>query len=240
MKNPEFGRRVLSVMIDEAHVVSHWGTEFRKKYGTLGIIRAFLPRGTPIVAVSATLPARVRQDVLSKLQFGKDYVNIDEGNDRPNVSIVVRAIHEQMQTYGDLDFVVDGDGVPVKAVDIKKAFIYADRVSAGTEIEDHLEDVLPPHLRGTGIIRPYNAAHGHAYLKRVMKLFRGGVVRVLVCTDAAGMVSPELSMNDILLNTLFPRDVTYLILMLLSSGSCLAPCLRLSKEQAGLQGVRAE
>ncbi len=46
LQNAEFGKRILSVVVDEAHVVSHWGTQFRKKYGTLGTIRAHLPRGT--------------------------------------------------------------------------------------------------------------------------------------------------------------------------------------------------
>ncbi|KZP08016.1 P-loop containing nucleoside triphosphate hydrolase protein [Athelia psychrophila] len=185
LKSPQFGKRVLSVAIDEAHVVSHWGSEFRKKYGTLGMIRAFLPRGTPIIAVSATLGARVRSDVLAKLQFGKDFVNIDIGNDRPNVSIIVRAIHHPMNTYADLDFVVGED--PQVATDLDKGFIYSDDINEGIRIQDHLTEILPPHLQSAGLIRPYNAAHSKEYLEKVMVLFRRGVVRILVCTDAAGM-----------------------------------------------------
>jgi superfamily II DNA helicase RecQ len=59
LKDPEFKQRLLSVVIDEAHVISHWGSGFRKKYGELGIIRSFLLKSTPIIALSATLPARV-------------------------------------------------------------------------------------------------------------------------------------------------------------------------------------
>ena len=59
LRNPEMRSRILSVVVDEAHVVSHWGSGFRKKYGTLGIVRALLPKDTPIVAMSATLPACV-------------------------------------------------------------------------------------------------------------------------------------------------------------------------------------
>jgi superfamily II DNA helicase RecQ len=187
LKNPEFGKRVMSVVIDEAHVVSHWGSDFRKKYGTLGIIQAFLPGGTPIVAVSATLPTRVRNDVLTKLQFSKDYISIDEGNDRPNVSIVVRAIQEQMKTYTDLDFVLGMDAT--EPSHIQKGFIYADDINVGIEIEDHLMEALPPHLRQAGLIRLYNAAHGKEYLNEVMALFKKGLVRILICTGAAGMVS---------------------------------------------------
>ena len=97
-----------TLVIPHAHVVSHWGASFRKKYGILGTIRAFLPRGTPMIALSATLPARVRNGVLSKLQFSQDYVNIDIGNDRPNVSIIICGIHHPLNTYADLDFIVAG------------------------------------------------------------------------------------------------------------------------------------
>ncbi|KAF8145811.1 P-loop containing nucleoside triphosphate hydrolase protein [Mycena galopus ATCC 62051] len=172
LRSTEFGKRVLSVVVDEAHVVSHWGASFRKKYGTLGIIRAFLPRGTPVVALSATLPARIRSDVLSKL--------IDIGNDRPNVSLVVRAIQHPINTYADLDFVVDG-------IKKRKAFVYADNITTGVEIADHLEEVLPPEDRGKGLIHPYNAALSKEYRREAMRLFRSGEIRVLVCTDAAGM-----------------------------------------------------
>ncbi|KAH7917338.1 P-loop containing nucleoside triphosphate hydrolase protein [Leucogyrophana mollusca] len=168
LQNAEFGKRILSVVVDEAHVVSHWGSAFRKKYGTLGKIRYFLPRGTPVVAVDG-------------------YVSIDEGNDRANVSIVVRAIHNPLNTYSDLDFVVP-PGI-ISASQIDKSFIYADNIAVGTEIIDHIEEILPQELRGLGLIRPYNAAHSKEYRQQVMEEFKQGNVRILVCTDAlaAGM-----------------------------------------------------
>ena len=120
--------RVLSVVVDEAHVVSHWGSGFRKKYGTLGIVRALLPKDTPIVAMSATLPARVRQDVLKKLQFDeRNYTYLNLGNDRPNVSLAVRAIQNTISSYSDLDFLIPRDArVPS---DVKKCFVYADNIT---------------------------------------------------------------------------------------------------------------
>ncbi|KAH7907966.1 P-loop containing nucleoside triphosphate hydrolase protein [Hygrophoropsis aurantiaca] len=186
LQNTEFGRKVLSVIIDEAHVVSHWGSAFRKKYGELGKVRYFLPRGTPVVAVSATLPARIRSDVLQKQEFAKEgYVSIDIGNDRANVSLIVRGIQHAMNSYADLDFVVPSN--ITHASQISKTFIYADNIAVGLEIIDHLMELLPPELRSLGVIRPYNAAHGKAYRKEVMNQFKNGDVRILVCTDAAGM-----------------------------------------------------
>jgi superfamily II DNA helicase RecQ len=111
LRNKEMSCQILSIVIDEAHVVSHWGSEFRKKYGTLGILRALLPKRTPFVAMSATLGSRVRHDVLHKLQFDENnYLSLNLGNDHSNVSIVVRAIQNPMNTYTDLDFLIP-DGV---------------------------------------------------------------------------------------------------------------------------------
>lgn len=187
LKDPEFKQRLLSVVIDEAHVISHWGSGFRKKYSELGIIRSFLLKSTPIVALSATLPTRVRRDVLRVLRFDqKNFINIDVGNDRPNVSIVIRGIQHPLNTYADLDFVING--LANTPNDIAKTFIYCDNIAMGTEIIDHLTELLPIHLRTMGIIRPYNATFSKEYRKAVMKEFRGGQVRILVCTDAAGMV----------------------------------------------------
>jgi superfamily II DNA helicase RecQ len=61
----------------------------------------------------------------------------------------------------------------------------------GTKIIDHLTELLPPHLHVLGLIRPYNACFSKEYRKAVMGEFKAGHVQILVCTDAAGMVSRE-------------------------------------------------
>lgn len=189
LRDPEMRDRILAVVVDEAHVVSHWGADFRKKYASLGILRALLPKGTPMVAMSATLPLRVRNDVLKKLQYNlKDYTYLNIGNDRPNVSIVVRAIQNPLNTFSDLDFVVPSDTRTPN--DIAKTFVYADNITTGSEIMEHLYSVSPESFRDAGVIRTYSAAFSKKYRRNVMELFRAGKVRILICTDAAGMVCP--------------------------------------------------
>ncbi|KAI0054709.1 P-loop containing nucleoside triphosphate hydrolase protein [Artomyces pyxidatus] len=184
LRNQELASRVYSVIIDEAHCISHWGAEFRKQYAQIGMIRVFLPRSTPFIAVSASLTRRVTRDIVEKLQLSRStflYKNL--GNDRPNVSIVVRAIHNTMSSYTDLDFVIP-TGVQT-AEDIPKTWIYADNINTGSEIIDHLRTLIPNKLQG--VIRPYNAVLGNDYRDAAMKAFRSGEVRVMICTDAAGM-----------------------------------------------------
>ncbi|KAJ7753252.1 P-loop containing nucleoside triphosphate hydrolase protein [Mycena metata] len=186
LRRQEFGSRCLSVFIDEAHCVSHWGASFRKKYAALGIIRAFLPRTTSIVAVTATLTPRVHQDLITKLQFDRhSYLFCTIGNDRPNVSQVIRAMEHPANSYRDMDFVVPADNkVPA---DTKQAFVYTDDIKDGGKLVDHLNDRVHPDYRSWGLVRPYNAGMSREYRATVMSLFKAGIIRVLVCTDAAGM-----------------------------------------------------
>jgi len=187
LRKPEFGPRVLSIFIDEAHCVSHWGASFRKKYATIGIVRAFLPRSTPMIAVTATLTPRVHRDVLQKLEYNPDdYVFINIGNDRPNVAQVVRAMEHPMNSFRDIDFVIPES--ITSPTDIPKAFVFVDDITVGGELTDHLNGRVDEKFRHLGLVRPYNAAMSKAYRRTALQLFKAGIVRVLVCTDAAGMV----------------------------------------------------
>ncbi|KAJ7106023.1 P-loop containing nucleoside triphosphate hydrolase protein [Mycena crocata] len=185
LRKPAFGSRCLSVFIDEAHCVSHWGASFRKKYASIGIVRAFLPRTTPIIAVTATLTPRVRQDLEAKLQFPTDYLFESIGNDRPTVSQVIRSMQHAANSYRDVDFMVD---TAMKTPeDVKLAFLYTDDIKDGSKLIDHLNARVCPAYRSRGLVRPYNAGMSRQYRDHVMALFKAGIVRILVCTDAAGM-----------------------------------------------------
>ena len=187
LRKPAFGPRCLLVFIDEVHCVSHWGASFRKAYSSIGIIRAFLLRNTPIVAVTATLTPLVQQDLLSKLQFNRsDYLFVNIGKDWLNVSQVVRAMEHPANTLLDLDFLVPTDMSSLN--DIDKCFLYSDNIKSGALITDYLNKCVDTKFHQCGLIRPYNATMSKKYRKQVMRLFHEGKIRILICTDAAGMV----------------------------------------------------
>lgn len=184
LRKPALHSRIYAIVVDEAHCISHWGAAFRKKYASLGVARAFLPKPTPVIAVSASLTRRVSRDITQKLQFPSRFIFKNLGNDRANVSLVVRAIHNPLHSYSDLDFLIRA-GVE-RGEDINKSWIYADNIEVGGEIIDHLRTLLPKQLHD--VIRPYNAVLSVNYRTLAMDQFRSGKIRILVCTDAAGMV----------------------------------------------------
>ncbi len=192
LRNSRFMSHMLSLFIDETHCISHWGADFRKHYGTLGRMRVFFPPGTPVIAVTATLTARVRRTVYISLNFAqsaKPSQFINEGNDRPNVSTVVRACEHPLNTFHDLDFLLPSTLRCPE--DIPKTYLYVDNIATGGDIIDYLNSKLDQTTSfnsATGAVRPFNATMSTDYRNLAMVHFRAGNIRILVCTDAAGMV----------------------------------------------------
>ncbi|KAF8122865.1 ATP-dependent DNA helicase [Boletus edulis] len=62
------GGKLARIVIDEAHCVSQLGHDFRPDYKKLSVLRQFFPH-IPILALSATCPPRVLQDILKILHM---------------------------------------------------------------------------------------------------------------------------------------------------------------------------
>jgi ATP-dependent DNA helicase RecQ len=82
--------RVCCLAVDEAHCVSEWGHDFRPSYRRLGEIRNLLPRGVPILALTATATPIVERDVISSLELTNVFLCRSSFN-RPNLKYTVRA-----------------------------------------------------------------------------------------------------------------------------------------------------
>ena len=102
---PEFQRflanlNVSLIAIDEAHCVSEWGHEFRPAYRELQSIRQACPNA-PVIALTATAPQRVRQDILSQLGLRQPGCFVSSFN-RPNLTYAVRPKKDSLPALLDL------------------------------------------------------------------------------------------------------------------------------------------
>jgi bloom syndrome protein len=187
LRDDKTGKRILAVIVDEAHCAAQWAGDFRPHYGMLNRLRALLPVGTPILATLATLSPSALTEVCSGLDLDLDtsfFLNL--GNDRPNITPSV------VEMNGGKDYAAINPHLPNpeevhSCADLPKAIVFtnANAVKKTQVICRHLRR-LYSNVRGA-----IDFLHAHQTAKakrRVMKQFRKGKIKILVATEAAGMV----------------------------------------------------
>jgi ATP-dependent DNA helicase RecQ len=138
---PRFRERLADVevalfVVDEAHCISQWGHDFRPAYLGLGeAVRALAK--PPVLALTATAPPKVKDDILAQLQIPEASV-IDIGLDRPNLRYhVVKASSERKKQALLLRLIDKQQGcgiiyaATVKTVDALADFLWSQGVECG-------------------------------------------------------------------------------------------------------------
>lgn len=62
------------LVIDEAHCISQWGSDFRKSYQQISTVYSFLPKDCVKVALTATASKKVQADITASLQLSNPFV----------------------------------------------------------------------------------------------------------------------------------------------------------------------
>lgn len=174
------------VIVDEMHCISQWGGDFRKAYAELSKLRAFFPPHIPILGTSATVPPPALLEVRASLLVDPEtsfFLNL--GNDRPNLSFEVH----QLNSASDFDalrpYLTRGPN-PSSSDDIIKGIVFTNSVISTQLATQKIRAWLPRHLRKQ--VAYLHALRTPCARKRVMKQFRKGRIKILVATEAAGMV----------------------------------------------------
>lgn len=161
---------VARLVIDEAHCVSAWGHDFRPDYLKIAEVHRALGR-PPLLAVTATAPPRVRQDIERRL-FGEGERLRVIATDTYRQNLTLSVIHtknkdEKLRRLLNLCQQLEGSGI----------------VYAGTR--RRCEEIATL-LRGQGV----DATHYHAGIPNralVQDRFMRGETRIIVATVAFGM-----------------------------------------------------
>jgi ATP-dependent DNA helicase RecQ len=138
---PRFRERLAAVrvalfVVDEAHCISQWGHDFRPAYLGLGEAVRALHR-PPVLALTATAPPKVKDDILAQLQIPQASV-IDIGLNRPNLRYhVIKASSERKKQALLLRLIEKQAGcgiiyaATVKTVDALADFLWSQGVECG-------------------------------------------------------------------------------------------------------------
>jgi ATP-dependent DNA helicase RecQ len=164
------------LVIDEAHCVSVWGHDFRPDY--LHVAQAHRDLGAPpILALTATAPPRVRQDIEQQL-FGRSTGTTQQAQMR-----VIAADTFRANLHLSAIKVSDDDEKRRRLIALCQRLTGSGVVYVRTR--DKCEE-LASMLRGKGVDADHYHA-GRADRAAVQDRFMAGKVRIIVATVAFGM-----------------------------------------------------
>jgi superfamily II DNA helicase RecQ len=182
----KFWGRLRVVVIDEAHCISLWGGSFRPDYGELGVLRGRFPKHIPFIVASATLPDHILDDIRAKLKLSVDARVVRVTNARPNVALSCRPMKHAEKSKADLRFLIPVGATKRQDIDI--TLVYCNQ---RVKCEDAV-DKLRLWAKNIGIEEScfafYHARIGEKRKRKLEEKLQNGEIRILVCTDAMGMV----------------------------------------------------
>jgi ATP-dependent DNA helicase RecQ len=157
-------------VVDEAHLISEWGHDFRPDYLRLGAVIEKLGHPT-VLALTATAAPPVRNEIIQRLGV-RDPIVIVQGFDRPNISLSVETFTESEDKREALLDRVEASAKP--------GIVYAATRNGVEEIAEA--------LRGRGIdAAPYHAGLKPAERETRQTWFMDNDDGVIVATIAFGM-----------------------------------------------------
>ncbi|KAL4260460.1 hypothetical protein AB1N83_009629 [Pleurotus pulmonarius] len=181
--NPAFTSHIISLVFDEAHCISTWGS-FRPEYSEVGRLRYFLPSDVPIMVTSATLPKHVLDDVKKTLQFRADKTFTSRRNcDRANISIVVRPIRNPFSSFLDLQFLVRNWGLNTGSP--KKFIVFFDDVNEAVNACLYVRSLIPRQYREQ--LKWFCADMTATFKAEEIKAFESGERLGFFSTESFGM-----------------------------------------------------
>lgn len=183
-KNQLFTDAIISIIIDEAHCVSQWGS-FRPEYRHIGSLRHLQRKPCTVMATSATLMPAAISDITKSLGLRNENIFFSQCSvDRPNISIVVQPMANTRNSFIDLRFLLrdwkPGDPSPPKFL------VFFDSIPESVQAGLYLRSLLPLDYRD--YVKWFNSDMSDLYKARETLNLLNGDIWGLMTTDSFGMV----------------------------------------------------
>ena len=162
-------REVSLFVVDEAHCISQWGHDFRPDYMMLGSVARRLGR-PPILAVTATAPPEVQDDIAAQLGMVDPFRVIGELI-RPNLRLeVIPAVNDEVKQVEVERILRESDG---------SGIIYTATVREAERLYELLSPRWPVAL--------YHGKRTSRQREEAQDAWTAGEVRAVIATNAFGL-----------------------------------------------------
>lgn len=158
------------LVVDEAHCVSSWGTDFRPDYLRLADVRRELG-DPPVLAMTATASGPVREEIIERLRMHDPDVQV-HGVDRPEIRLVVHRHEREPEKRAAVVEEARSWTAP--------GLVY---VATRRETERYAEEIAADGRR----VAAYHAGLKSTERRAVHDRWRAGELDVVVATSAFGM-----------------------------------------------------
>lgn len=184
-----FCKLVQRLVFDEAHCVMDWGG-FRPAYLRMCFLRLLLPHAT-FLAMTATLTPTMASELKRHLGLF-DVELVRRSNDRCNIVPIVRGMRHTVHSLHDLAFLIPL-GLTSASPPPPKFMLFMNSRDLCLKAGQFLRARLPANLQGHVIWVHSDMSSG--FNERAMVKLREATIYGVVCTDVAGMVSPNHNLN---------------------------------------------
>ena len=94
--NEHYQKRLVALVIDEAHCVKKWGDNFRPEFKKIGELRSVIPKGVNMMALTATATVTSRL-AIQRILGMKNPVVVEGSPDKSNIYLTVKE-HVSIET----------------------------------------------------------------------------------------------------------------------------------------------
>ena len=99
--NEQYQKRVVGIIIDEAHYVKTWGEEFRPEFKKIGELRSIIPKTVNIMALTATATITSRLSIETILGMRKPIL-IEVSPEKSNIVLSVKNVESMESSFKPL------------------------------------------------------------------------------------------------------------------------------------------
>ncbi|XP_019858455.1 PREDICTED: uncharacterized protein LOC100633019 [Amphimedon queenslandica] len=185
--------RLIAIVIDEAHCVKKWGSNFRKEFSKLGDLRGFFPSHLHFMALTATASQTTRKSVIKLLGMHKP-VTISKSPSKCNIIYFVTEKADEIEV--ELAYLVDELRAyrtnTTKTIVFCRTYNDCSRLYMffKSQLKDEMrEPIGHPDVTQFRLVDMFIATNTASVKNAILKSFStsGGRLRILIATIAFGM-----------------------------------------------------